>query len=97
MSEDKIIAFIRDIADAIGTGKTEYQKAYKETLTSTPNTNKNTATSEQSDTSGDHLLIDTAKKLGIDTEGKTREEISKAIVEKFQAKDNSNKTEKESV
>ena len=93
MSEDKIIAFIRDIADAIGTGKTEYQKAYKETLTSTPNTSKNTTTIEQRDTSGDYLLIDTAKKLGINTKGKTRKEISAAIVGKFQAKDSSNKKE----
>ena len=32
--------------------------------------------------SADQILVDTARELGIDTEGKTREEISKEILEK---------------
>ncbi|MEM2110319.1 MAG: hypothetical protein QXX08_00360 [Candidatus Bathyarchaeia archaeon] len=93
MSEDKIIAFIKSIAEALRTGREEYLRAYKEALIKSSNTRTDTEIMEQKrDISDDYLLIETAKKIGIDTEGKTKEEISRAIIEKFQVQGSSNKT-----
>jgi hypothetical protein len=91
MSEDKIIAFIREIANAMRAGRAEYLRAYKEALRGASSEKINIVNAEQkTGVSSDYLLIETARKLGINTEGKTKEEISSAIVEKFQ--DRSNKT-----
>ena len=66
---------IPQLARAVGQARREFDKASKE-LTTLPGEEKPTSTS------ADDALIDTAKKLGIATEGKTRDEISKEIVEK---------------
>lgn len=63
-------AKIPQLARALGQVRKEYSKGSKE------GEDKPTAASP-----GD-ALIDTAKKLGIATEGKTKDEISKEIVEK---------------
>lgn len=77
-------AKIPEFARALGRAKGEFEKASQEfnatanqTATQTPvaNTSK----------SSDDLLIETARKLGIKTEGKTREEISEEIIKKAKA------------
>jgi len=62
-----------ELAKAIGEAKKEFNRASKE-LTSSPPT--------ETKPSSEDLLIETARKLGISTEGKTREQISQEIVEK---------------
>ena len=69
---------IPQLARAIGQARREFDRASKE-LTS-PLEEKPAAV-----TSADDALIDTAKKLGIATEGKTRDEISREIVQKASA------------
>lgn len=71
---------IPQLARAIGGAKKEYKDATKavEDPLSTPST-RPTAT-------GDTALLDVAKKLGIETEGKTREEISQEIVNRAQTR-----------
>jgi len=74
-----------EIARAIGEAKREFQKASKE-LQEIP---KELVNPEPSYTttrpSSDDVLIMTARKLGITTEGKTKEQISQEIVEKVKA------------
>lgn len=88
MSEDKLIAFIKDIAGAIGTARVEFERGSREAAMGISSTSSDMVQAPQKrDTSSDYLLIETAKKMGINTEGKTREEISNSIVEKIQTKD----------
>ncbi len=66
-----------ELARSIGEARKEFQKASKEVTQPL-----STTVTEQS---SDDLLIETARKLGIATEGKTREQISQEIVEKSKA------------
>lgn len=66
-----------ELARAIGEAKKEFEKASKEVT--------NPPSAEKTKPSSDDLLIETAKKLGISTEGKTREQIAEEIVEKGKA------------
>ena len=66
-----------ELAKAIGEAKKEFNKASKELTSPTPTT--------ETMPSSDDLLIETARKLGISTEGKTKEQISQEIVEKAKA------------
>lgn len=66
-----------ELARAIGEARREFDRASKE-LTSLPPT-------KETRPSSDDLLIETAKKLGISTEGKTKEQISQEIIEKAKA------------
>ena len=82
-------AKIPEFARALGRAKGEFEKASQEFNTSasqaaTPGPVANTASSS------DDLLIVTARKLGIKTEGKTREEISAEIVAKAKTVDAAN-------
>jgi sec-independent protein translocase protein TatA len=63
---------IPELARALGKAKKEFQEGVKE--------GENMAS-----LSGD-ALIDTARKLGIDTEGKTKDQISEEIIKKTQNK-----------
>jgi len=63
-----------ELARAIGEARKEYQKASKE-LTKP-------LSEEETKSSSDDLLIETAQMLGISTEGKTKEEIAQEIVKK---------------
>ena len=63
-----------ELAKAIGEARKEFQKASKE-VTKPPS-------EEETKPSGDDLLIETAQMLGISTEGKTKEQIAREIVEK---------------
>ncbi len=70
---------IPEIARALGRAKKEFDTASKEigdTVTSVTNPPR--------PKTGDELLIDTARQLGVSTEGKTREQISQEIVTKNQ-------------
>ena len=72
-----------ELAKSIGLAKKEFEKAAKEVST-TPSTAPSTAaTNEQPAT--DPLIV-AARSLGISTEGKTKEEIAKAISDKSSTK-----------
>jgi TatA/E family protein of Tat protein translocase len=81
-------AKIPEFAKSLGRAKGEFSKAQKEftdAATSTANTN-NTATYAQTRPapvttikSKDEMLLETAQRLGIPTDGKTREQISEEI------------------
>ena len=74
---------IPQLARSIGQVRKEFERGSKE---SSPGEEKSAATGPQD------ALIDTAKKLGIATEGKTRDEISREIIQKAntsKAKDSS--------
>lgn len=70
-----------ELAKSIGLAKKEFEKAAKEVSTPTPGST--TAATEQTPT--DPLIV-AAKSLGISTEGKTKEEIAKAIADKSATK-----------
>jgi sec-independent protein translocase protein TatA len=76
---------IPELARSIGQARKEFEKAQKE-LTTLPGTESSQTIAGPTP---DDALISTAKRLGILTEGKTRDEISKDIVERATA----NKTE----
>jgi len=64
---------IPDLARALGQARGEFERATKEYPTSS---------AKQTETASDDMLIQTARKLGISTEGKTKEQISQEIVDK---------------
>lgn len=66
---------IPELARSLGQARGEFERASRETVKNPPKKEK--------EVSGDDALIETAKKLGINTEGKTMDEISEEIVEKF--------------
>ena len=69
---------IPELAKAVGSAKKEFDKASKEmdgAITQTPQPPPVPKT-------GDQVLLDTARQLGIATEGKSREQISQEIVAK---------------
>jgi sec-independent protein translocase protein TatA len=66
---------IPELARALGEARGEFERASKE-VSKMPKKKKEEA-------SGDDALIETARKLGIDTEGKTRDQISEEILRKF--------------
>jgi len=68
---------IPKLARALGQARKEFEKAQKEFTNPSPEP-------EPAPTSDDYL-IQTAKSLGIETAGKTREQISKEIVERARA------------
>jgi len=79
---------IPDLARAIGRARGEFERASKELtnpLEAPISTPTSTSTSAPSTAGADDTLITTAKKLGITTEGKTREEISNEILQKASA------------
>ncbi len=78
---------IPDLARTIGRAKREFDAAYKQ-LTNPieePASGQGaprTPAPTSPETSSDDVLVTTAKKLGITTEGKTREEISNEILQR---------------
>ncbi len=75
-------AKIPEFARSLGRAKGEFSKAQKEfENAATQEASKPAATASTSNTikSKDEMLIETAQKLGIPTEGKTREQISEEI------------------
>ena len=73
---------IPDIAKALGRARKEFQDASKElgdTVTAMP-------PKPAAEMTGDQMLVETARKLGISTEGKTRDQISQEIISKLKPK-----------
>jgi sec-independent protein translocase protein TatA len=64
-----------ELARSVGLAKKEFDKAVKETSSSM------TTTTSTAQPASDPLIV-AAKNLGIATEGKTKEEIAKAIADK---------------
>lgn len=65
---------IPEIARALGRAKKEFDQASKEV--------SGTLKFQDTGKTGDEILIETARRLGISTEGKTREQISEEIIKK---------------
>lgn len=73
-------AKIPEFAKALGRAKGEFNKAteeFKEAAKSPPTTDSRSSSKTQK--SKDEMLIDTARSLGISTEGKTREQLTEEI------------------
>jgi sec-independent protein translocase protein TatA len=68
---------IPELAKAFGRAKGEFDKASKEFQT-TATATANSPTPK----TADQILLDTARQLGISTEGKSREQLSQEIVAK---------------
>ncbi len=78
-------AKIPEFAKALGKAKGEFSKAQKEftdAAMNTETTQTSAAAPRQTIRSKDEMLIDTAKNLGISTDGKTREQITEEIAVK---------------
>lgn len=79
---------IPDLARAVGRARREFDQASKEMNDAVSGKPSQSAAVPQAVTapapekSGDQVLIETAKKLGVSTEGKTRDQISQEILEK---------------
>ena len=69
---------IPELARGLGRAKREFEQASKEVEGSM----NVTSTSPPVPKSADQVLLETARQLGISTEGKTREQISQEIVSK---------------
>ena len=65
-----------ELARALGRAKGEFEKASRELK------NPSSTLTGQVERSSDNVLSETAKKLGINTEGKTKEQISEEILHK---------------
>ena len=70
---------IPDLAKAIGRARREFDQASKDVQGMAMGTTT-TQTQAAPVKSGDQMLIETARALGISTEGKTREQISQEII-----------------
>jgi sec-independent protein translocase protein TatA len=70
---------IPELAKALGRARKEFDQATKEVNSAM----SPTSTPTREPVSGDQMLIDTARKLGVSTEGKTREQISEELVKRF--------------
>ena len=71
---------IPELAKAIGRARGEFDKASKDFQLSAM-----TTASSPTPKTADQVLLDTARQLGISTEGKTRDQISEEIVSKSKA------------
>jgi sec-independent protein translocase protein TatA len=72
---------IPELARGLGRARREFEQASKEVEGSFTAATTSPATPK----TGDQLLLETARQLGISTEGKTREQISAEIVAKGKA------------
>ncbi|MBI3858793.1 MAG: twin-arginine translocase TatA/TatE family subunit [Thaumarchaeota archaeon] len=70
---------IPELARALGRAKKEFDTASKEVGSSL---SMDSGPQPAAPKTGDQVLVETAREMGISTEGKTREQISREIVEK---------------
>ena len=83
---------IPEFARSIGRARKEFDDAKKEMENPSeapPSSGTGTA---QAQSSPDDILLQTARRMGIDTEGKTREQISNEIVARSAPKDQNTQT-----
>ncbi|HEV2138313.1 MAG TPA: twin-arginine translocase TatA/TatE family subunit [Nitrososphaerales archaeon] len=73
---------IPELARGLGRARREFEQASKEVTDSVSGVVPKLAP----DMTGDQALMETARQLGISTEGKTREQISQEIVNKVNAR-----------
>lgn len=73
---------IPQLARALGRAKGEFDSASKEYQASATST---TPAASAAPKTADQVLLDTARQLGISTDGKTREQLSQEIVAKTKA------------
>lgn len=73
---------IPDLARALGRARKEFDEASKEVTGAVTSGTMPAAPRPAPEMTGDQMLINTAKALGITTEGKTREQISQEIISK---------------
>lgn len=84
---------IPDLARAIGRARREFEQASKEVDDAMsgklpqPSLGSQMAAVPALEKTGDQVLIETAKQLGISTEGKTRDQISQEIVTRSKSRD----------
>jgi len=72
---------IPELARALGRARKEFEEGSKE-LEGSLTGNSASAPNPVTPKTGDQMLLETARQLGISTEGKTREQISAEIVTK---------------
>jgi sec-independent protein translocase protein TatA len=83
---------IPELARGLGRAKGEFEKASKEFETASkqasgsPSQAGTSQATPFAEKSGDQILVETARALGITTEGKTREQISQEIIAKTNSK-----------
>jgi len=77
---------IPELARGLGRAKGEFEKASKEFEAASKQVSGSPATGSAApvfqEKSGDQVLVETARALGIATEGKTRDQISQEIIAK---------------
>ncbi len=80
---------IPELAKGLGRAKGEFEKASKEYVNAASEAaipeerTTSTITDHKNEDASDDALIETARKLGVNTLGKTKAEISKEIVDKY--------------
>ena len=77
---------IPELARALGKARKEFDQASKEIVAPGSTQIQTPAAQVAPSKSGDEILVETARQLGISTEGKTREQISQEIVWKTKTK-----------
>ncbi|MDV3278589.1 MAG: twin-arginine translocase TatA/TatE family subunit [Nitrososphaerales archaeon] len=77
---------IPELAKALGRARKEFEQASKEITGSVAPTAQAVGGVVAPTKTGDEILVETARQLGINTEGKTREQISQEIVWKTKTK-----------
>lgn len=77
---------IPEFARAIGRARKEFEQASKELTTPSAAAAQASGVQAGHTKTGDEVLIEMARQLGIATEGKTREQISQEIIWKTKAK-----------
>ncbi len=78
-----------ELARAVGKAKREYETALREPLKVDSETETETKKSEKKEKTEEEVLLETAKKLGIETDGKTIEEIADEVLKRVQEKQSS--------
>jgi sec-independent protein translocase protein TatA len=76
---------IPQLAKALGTARREFDNASKELGNSMAFPDSTHPAPQAPAKTGDEVLVETARRMGISTEGKTREQLSQEIVDKSKA------------
>ncbi len=74
-----------ELARALGRARKEYEMALREEPKSESNESEEEASTKKKEKSEEEVLLETAKRLGIDTEGKSIEEIADEILKRVKS------------